>query len=111
MVQRCARVLLAYQVETPDMLKARNASKGRSGEKDKVVKRELCSILSRGTRTYCFLDDVSSTPDGSPRSVNMILSIKVRVLVPQELEVSTPLLFYLFWQESATLLPLLPQLL
>lgn len=60
------------------MLKARNASTGRSGEKDKVVKRELCSILSRGTRTYCFLDDVSSTPDGSPRSVNMILSIKAR---------------------------------
>lgn len=60
------------------MLKARNASKGRNEIKDKVVKRELCSILSRGTRTYCFLDDVSSTPDGSPRSVNMILSIKVK---------------------------------
>lgn len=58
------------------MLRARNASK-RNGTKDKVVKRELCSILSRGTRTYCFLDDISSTPDGSPRSVNMILSIKV----------------------------------
>lgn len=65
------------QVETPDMLKARNASKSKHELKDKVVKRELCSILSRGTRTYCFLDDVSSTPDGSPRSVNMILSIKV----------------------------------
>lgn len=61
------------------MLKARNASKGRNETKDKVVKRELCSILSRGTRTYCFLDDVSSTPDGSPRSVNMILSIKVNL--------------------------------
>lgn len=61
------------------MLKARNASKGRNETKDKVVKRELCSILSRGTRTYCFLDDVSSTPDGSPRSVNMILSIKVKL--------------------------------
>lgn len=60
------------------MLKARNAQI-RSGKKDKVVKRELCSILSRGTRTYCFLDDMSSTPDGSPRSVNMVLSIKVRV--------------------------------
>lgn len=59
------------------MLRVRNASKGKNGVKDKVVKRELCSILSRGTRTYCFLDDVSSAPDGSPRSVNMILSIKV----------------------------------
>ena len=65
------------QVETPDMLKVRNASKGKSGLKDKVVKREMVSILSRGTRTYCFLDDISCTPDGSPRSVNMILSIKV----------------------------------
>lgn len=59
------------------MLKARNAAKGKHELKDKVVKRELCSILSRGTRTYCFLDDISTTPDGSPRSVNMILSIKV----------------------------------
>lgn len=66
------------KVETPDMLKARNALKGKYEANDKVVKRELCSILSRGTRTYCFLDDVSSIPDGSPRSVNMILSIKVR---------------------------------
>lgn len=61
------------------MLKARNASKGKHGVKDRVVKREMVSILSRGTRTYCFLDDVSSTPDGSPRSVNMILSIRVSV--------------------------------
>lgn len=60
------------------MLKARNAAKGKHELKDKVVKREMCSILSRGTRTYCFLDDVTSTPDGSPRSVNMILSIKVK---------------------------------
>lgn len=66
------------KVETPDMLKARNALKGKYEANEKVVKRELCSILSRGTRTYCFLDDVSSIPDGSPRSVNMILSIKVR---------------------------------
>ena len=91
--------MLDDQVETPDMLKARNASTGRSGGKDKVVKRELCSILSRGTRTYCFLDDVSSTPDGSPRSVNMILSIKVRlcadslrVLILRVSKPSTPLL-------------------
>lgn len=61
------------------MLRIRNASKGKNQAKDKVVKRELCSILSRGTRTYCFLDDVSSAPDGSPRSVNMILSITVSV--------------------------------
>lgn len=59
------------------MLKARNASKGKNTVKDKVVKREMVSIMSRGTRTYCFLDDTSSMPDGSPRSVNMILSIKV----------------------------------
>ncbi|CAM9452412.1 unnamed protein product [Ectocarpus sp. 13 AM-2016] len=76
LVSKGYRVARVEQVETPDMLKARNASVGRNGTKDKVVKRELCSILSRGTRTYCFLDDVSSTPDGSPRSVNMILSIK-----------------------------------
>lgn len=68
------------QVETPEMLKVRNAAKGKREIKDKVVQRELCSILSRGTRTYGFLDEVASAPDGSPSSVNMILALKVRAL-------------------------------
>ncbi|CAM9479643.1 unnamed protein product, partial [Discosporangium mesarthrocarpum] len=76
LVSKGYRVARVEQVETPDMLKARNASMSKNAVKSKVVKRELCSILSRGTRTYCFLDDVASTPDGSPSSVNMILSIK-----------------------------------
>ena len=40
------------------MLKDRNTSS--KTKKDKVVARELCSIMSKGTRTYCHLDDLSA---------------------------------------------------
>ena len=40
------RVARVEQTETPEMLKERNDSKGK-GTKDKVVKREMCSIMSK----------------------------------------------------------------
>jgi hypothetical protein len=40
-----------------------------------VVRRELCSVLSRGTRTYCFLDSLLAAPDGSPASAAWVLAI------------------------------------
>jgi hypothetical protein len=40
-----------------------------------VVRRELCSVLSRGTRTYCFLDSLLTAPDGSPASAAWVLAI------------------------------------
>lgn len=43
------------------MLKDRNSKKG--GKADKVVSREICSIMTKGTRTYCHLDDVSMLED------------------------------------------------
>ena len=46
------------QTETPEMLKDRNTLS--KTKKDKVVARELCSIMSKGTRTYCHLDDLSA---------------------------------------------------
>lgn len=46
------------------MLKERNDSAGK-GKREKVVARELCSVLSSGTRTYCHLDDLSLLEDGS----------------------------------------------
>lgn len=51
------------------MLKERNDSAGK-GKKEKVVARELCSVLSSGTRTYCHLDDLSLLEDSSSSSSN-----------------------------------------
>ena len=49
------------------MLKERNDSAGK-GKREKVVARELCSVLSSGTRTYCHLDDLSLLEDSSSSS-------------------------------------------
>ena len=51
------------------MLKERNDSAGK-GKREKVVARELCSVLSSGTRTYCHLDDLSLLEDSSSSSSN-----------------------------------------
>jgi len=63
------------------MLKERNDSAGK-GKKEKVVARELCSVLSSGTRTYCHLDDLSLLEDsnasgsGSDGSSSVLMCIK-----------------------------------
>lgn len=64
------------QTETPEMLKDRNDSKG--GKKDKVVSREVCSVMSKGTRTYCHLDDLSLLESGSSvgQSSSILFGVK-----------------------------------
>eukprot|EP00978_Attheya_sp_CCMP212_P018533 scaffold50814_cov41-Attheya_sp.AAC.4 len=52
------KVARVEQTETPDMMKKRGA-KSR-GPKPKVVNREVCSILTVGTRTFCYLDNDSA---------------------------------------------------
>ena len=48
LVAKGYRVARVEQTETPEMLKERNDSKGK-GTKDKVVKREMCSIMSKAS--------------------------------------------------------------
>jgi DNA mismatch repair protein MSH6 len=65
MVARLAcryKVARIEQTETPEMLKDRNKNAGR-GAAAKVVSREICSILSKGTRTFCHLDDLTVLDD------------------------------------------------
>jgi len=50
-----------------------------------VVARELCSVLSKGTRAYCVLDDAFS--DGPGESTGpLLLSIKERIIESMEME-------------------------
>jgi DNA mismatch repair protein MSH6 len=48
------KVARVEQTETPEQLQERK--KRTSGPKPKVVNREVCSILTAGTRTCCYLD-------------------------------------------------------
>jgi DNA mismatch repair protein MSH6 len=54
------KVARVEQTETPDMLKVRKAQTPRSQKKPKVVNREVCSVMTLGTRTFCALDDSSA---------------------------------------------------
>lgn len=58
LVQAGYKVARVEQTETPEMLKARK-QKTKSGKKPQVVAREVCSIVTAGTRTFCYMDDVS----------------------------------------------------
>ena len=51
------KVARVEQTETPEQLKERKATMTKGQKKPAVVNREVCSILSLGTRTFCALDD------------------------------------------------------
>ena len=54
------KVARVEQTETPDMLKERKARTPRGQKKPQVVNREVCSVTTAGTRTFCFMDDDSA---------------------------------------------------
>ncbi|RLN20472.1 hypothetical protein BBO99_00000598 [Phytophthora kernoviae] len=60
LVAKGYRVARVEQTETPEMLKVRNST---SATKAKVVRREVCSLLSIGTNTVSFLDAPISSQD------------------------------------------------
>eukprot|EP01038_Epipyxis_sp_PR26KG_P007516 gene7516-10239_t len=77
LVAKGYRVARVEQTETPEMLKERNDAK--KGKKDKVVIREMCSVMSKGTRTYCHLDDLSLLEQATGNDVlsrSVLCSIK-----------------------------------
>lgn len=57
------KVARVEQTETPDMLKERK-KKMKGKNLPKVVNREVCSIMSLGTRTFCYLDNEDMAEDG-----------------------------------------------
>jgi len=64
LVEAGYRVARVEQTETPDGLKERK-KKAPAGQKPQVVCREVCSIVSKGTRTFCFLEDASVLESGN----------------------------------------------
>lgn len=60
LVQKGYKVARVEQTETPDMMEARCKKLARPTKFDRVVKREVCRIITRGTQTYSVLDGAPS---------------------------------------------------
>ncbi|XP_042298035.1 DNA mismatch repair protein Msh6 isoform X1 [Sceloporus undulatus] len=62
LVQKGHKVVRVEQMETPEMMEARCKSMSHPTKFDRVVHREVCRIISKGTQTYSILDgDFSET--------------------------------------------------
>lgn len=73
LVQKGYKVARVEQTETPDMMEARCKAMLRPTKFDKVVRREVCRVITRGTQTYSVLDG-----DPSESQSKYLLSIKER---------------------------------
>ncbi|KAM3863433.1 DNA mismatch repair protein Msh6 [Diretmus argenteus] len=60
LVQKGYKVARVEQTETPDMMEARCKTMLKPTKFDRVVKREVCRIITRGTQTYSVLDGAPS---------------------------------------------------
>lgn len=73
LIERGYKVARVEQTENPEMMTARCSKMSRPTKFDKVVKREICQISTRGTRVYTPLDVEPSTPNS-----NYLLSLVER---------------------------------
>ncbi|KAL6101704.1 msh6 [Pungitius sinensis] len=60
LVQKGYKVARVEQTETPEMMEARCKSMAKATKFDRVVRREVCRIITRGTQTYSVLDGAPS---------------------------------------------------
>lgn len=60
LVQKGYKVARVEQTETPEMMEARCKTMSKPTKFDRVVKREVCRIITRGTQTYSVLDGAPS---------------------------------------------------
>lgn len=56
LVQKGYKVARVEQTETPEMMEARCKTMAKPTKFDRVVRREVCRIITRGTQTYSVLD-------------------------------------------------------
>ncbi|XP_067380004.1 DNA mismatch repair protein Msh6 isoform X1 [Channa argus] len=60
LVQKGYKVARVEQTETPEMMETRCKTMAKPTKFDRVVKREVCRIITRGTQTYSVLDGAPS---------------------------------------------------
>lgn len=71
LVQKGFKVARIEQTETPEMMEARCKAMVRPTKFDRVVRREVCRIITRGTQTYSVLDGAPSESESK-----YLLSVK-----------------------------------
>ncbi|XP_054273047.1 DNA mismatch repair protein Msh6-like [Macrosteles quadrilineatus] len=64
MVERGHKVARVEQTETPDMM-AERVKRGKSTKFDKVVKREICQLTTKGTKVFSVQDGESVNADSN----------------------------------------------
>uniref|UniRef100_A0A7M4FA30 DNA mismatch repair protein n=1 Tax=Crocodylus porosus TaxID=8502 RepID=A0A7M4FA30_CROPO len=74
LVQKGYKVVRVEQTETPEMMEARCKSLAHPTKFDKVVRREICRVITKGTQTYSVLDG-----DPSENHNRYLLCIKEKV--------------------------------
>jgi len=78
------KVARVEQTETPEQLNERKKKKVHGKPIPKVVNREVCSVLTIGTRTFCYLDDEKILNEsGGSETVGPLLAIR-EILVEKE---------------------------
>ncbi|XP_054003726.1 probable DNA mismatch repair protein Msh6 isoform X2 [Hylaeus anthracinus] len=65
LIERGYKVARVEQTENPEMMTQRCNKMAKPTKFDKVVKREICQISTRGTRVYTALDVEASTPNSN----------------------------------------------
>ncbi|XP_076238982.1 DNA mismatch repair protein Msh6 isoform X2 [Calliopsis andreniformis] len=65
LIEKGYKVARVEQTENPDMMAQRCSKMTKITKFDKVVKREICQISSKGTRVYTPLDVEASTPNSN----------------------------------------------
>lgn len=71
LVQKGYKVARVEQTETPEMMEARCQKMAHVSKFDRVVRREICRIITKGTQTYSVLDG-----DPSENYSRYLLSLK-----------------------------------
>ncbi|KAF5900360.1 DNA mismatch repair protein Msh6, partial [Clarias magur] len=75
LVQKGYKVARVEQTETPEMMETRCKAMARPTKFDRVVRREVCRVITRGTQTYSVLDGAPSEAESK-----YLLSVKERNL-------------------------------
>ncbi|XP_043250330.1 probable DNA mismatch repair protein Msh6 [Colletes gigas] len=65
LIEKGYKVARVEQTENPDMMTQRCSKMNRPTKYDKVVKREICQISTKGTRVFTSLDVEPSTPNSN----------------------------------------------
>lgn len=74
LIEKGYKVARIEQTETPDMMEKRCKNLSRPTKFDRVVRREVCQVSSRGTRVYSFLDG-----EAAETSTSYLLALTERV--------------------------------